>query len=44
MAKRGKIEKKLPLRETEERPAQQRKYKYWILIVCEDERTEPYYF
>lgn len=44
MAKRGKIEKKLPLRETEERPVQRRKYKYWVLIVCEDEKTEPYYF
>lgn len=44
MAKKGKIENKFPLRDTEERPVRQRKYKYWILIVCEDEKTEPYYF
>ena len=44
MAKRGKISKQIPARETEERPVKWRKYPYLFLIVCEDERTEPYYF
>ncbi|MDR3366706.1 MAG: RloB family protein [Prevotellaceae bacterium] len=43
MATKGKINK-LPLRDTEERPVRWRKYKCLILIVCEDEKTEPYYF
>jgi hypothetical protein len=43
MASKGKINK-LPLRDTEERPVRWRKYECLILIVCEDEKTEPYYF
>ena len=43
MARRGKIN----LRESRdiiERPVRSRKYAYYILIVCEDENTGPYYF
>ena len=44
MAKRGKISKRIPPREVDERPIKWRKYPYLFLIVCEDQRTEPYYF
>lgn len=43
MARRGKINKLDPKDEIE-RPIRSRKYTYYILIVCEDENTEPYYF
>jgi hypothetical protein len=43
MARKGKL---VPIatRDTEERAIKWRKYPYLILIVCEDEQTEPYYF
>jgi len=44
MAKRGKISKRIPSREVDERPVKWRKYPYLFLIVCEDQKTEPYYF
>ena len=43
MARRGKLLER-QLRDHEERPIRWRKYQYLILIVCEDEKTEPYYF
>ena len=43
MAKRGKLNK-IKSVATIERPVRSRKYTYYILIVCEDERTEPDYF
>lgn len=44
MAQRGKIEKILEPVEEEVRPIRSRKYVYFMLIVCEDENTEPTYF
>ena len=44
MAKRGKIIKRTPSREIDERPIKWRKYAHLFLIVCEDEKTEKYYF
>ncbi len=43
MAKRGTITKKA-LKEKDIRPIRWRKYPYLFLIVCEDQKTEPYYF
>ena len=43
MAKRGKLNTVEPVA-TIERPVRSRKYTYYILIVCEDEMTEPNYF
>jgi len=43
MAKRG-IVKKVNTRDTNDRPVRWRRYPYLFLIVCEDEKTEPYYF
>lgn len=43
MAKRGKV-KQIASRETVDRPVRSRKYKYLMLIVCEDENTERVYF
>lgn len=43
MARRGKLNEK-QARDVIERPARSRKYTYHILIACEDENTEPYYF
>ena len=43
MARRGKLDEK-QARDVVERPARSRKYTYHILIACEDENTEPYYF
>lgn len=43
MARRGKLNKVESV-EIIERPARSRKYTYYILIVCEDEKTEPEYF
>ena len=43
MAKRGSVRRQAPKDEIE-RPARSRKYTYHILIVCEDENTEKYYF
>lgn len=43
MARRGKLNEQ-QTRDVIERPARSRKYTYHILIACEDENTEPYYF
>lgn len=43
MAKRGTIGKKL-LKDKDLRPIRWRKYPHLFLIVCEDQKTEPYYF
>lgn len=43
MAKRGTIGKK-PLKDKDLRPIRWRKYPHLFLIVCEDQKTEPYYF
>lgn len=43
MAKRGKVAKVQP-RDVIERPARFRRYKYLMLIVCEDQNTECAYF
>ena len=43
MAKRG-ILNKTELKEREKRPIRWRKYPHLFLIVCEDGKTEPYYF
>lgn len=43
MARRGKLNEK-QAKDAIERPARDRKYTYHILIACEDENTEPYYF
>lgn len=43
MANKGKVEKKKN-QESEVRPIRVRKYKYLFLIICEDEKTEPFYF
>lgn len=43
MAQKGKIKKKLT-KEEDSRPFRPRRYDKFILIVCEDQNTEPYYF
>jgi hypothetical protein len=43
MAKRGNLNKSEP-REELRRPVRWRKYPHLFLIVCEDGKTEPYYF
>ena len=43
MAKRGSVKQQV-VKDEIERPARSRKYTYHILIVCEDENTEKYYF
>lgn len=43
MARKGNVEK-FAVEEKEERPIRIKKYKYLFLIVCEDQKTEPYYF
>lgn len=43
MARRGKLNEK-QAKDAIERPANDRKYTYHILIACEDKNTEPYYF
>jgi hypothetical protein len=43
MAKRGLIAKQ-EIKEKDRRPIRWRKYPHLFLIVCEDEKTEPYYF
>ena len=43
MAKRGKLDQR-GLKEDDGRPIRRRSYKYFILIVCEDQNTEPHYF
>lgn len=44
MAKRGKVNAIHAREEELARPLRPRKYEYHILIVCEDENTEPTYF
>lgn len=44
MAKRGRIKSSHARDEAVARPFRPRKYEYHILIVCEDENTEPSYF
>lgn len=43
MAQRGKIKNKTT-KEEDKRPFRPRRYERFILIVCEDQNTEPYYF
>ncbi len=43
MAVRGKLGKK-SIVESDSRPLRIKKYPYLFLIVCEDQKTEPYYF
>ena len=43
MARKGKLGKKTT-KERIERPKRLQRYKYFFLIVCEDEKTEPEYF
>ncbi|MBP6303256.1 MAG: RloB domain-containing protein [Saprospiraceae bacterium] len=43
MAKRGSINKTEP-KEKDKRPIRWRRYPHLFLIVCEDGKTEPYYF
>ena len=44
MARKGKIKIAIEPIEEEIRPIRSRKYVYFVLIVCEDENTEPTYF
>ena len=44
MARRGKIEKVVEPIEEAVRPVRSKKYVYFVLIVCEDQNTEPAYF
>lgn len=44
MAKRGKLNRKKTSKDVIERPKVIRRYKQFMLIVCEDEGTEPAYF
>lgn len=44
MAKRGKVKSSHAREEDVARPFRPRKYEYHILIVCEEENTEPAYF
>lgn len=44
MARRGKIEKVVEPVDEAVRPVRSKKYVYFILIVCEDQNTEPAYF
>lgn len=44
MARRVKLEHTAPKSERENRPVRIRRYKMFILIVCEDTKTEPAYF
>ena len=44
MARRGKIEKGVEPIEDAVRPIRSKKYVYFVLIVCEDQNTEPAYF
>lgn len=43
MARRGTVSKQA-LKDRDTRPIRWRRYPYLFLIVCEDEKTEPYYF
>ncbi len=43
MAKRGKVSRSAAVRR-DERPLRLRKYPHLFLVVCEDGKTEPYYF
>lgn len=43
MANRGSL-KKLKIKDDDIRPLRPRRYDMFMLIVCEDENTEPYYF
>jgi hypothetical protein len=43
MARRGTLNK-AELKEKEQRPIRWRRYPHFFLIVCEDGKTEPYYF
>ena len=43
MAKRGKLDRR-QTKEEDVRPFRPRRYDKFILIVCEDQNTEPYYF
>jgi hypothetical protein len=44
MAKRNRINKQRHTVETVARPVRIRRYQYYLLIICEDENTEPTYF
>jgi hypothetical protein len=44
VAKAGSVRVSKRTRTEVERPIRYRRYEYLFLIVCEDEKTEPYYF
>lgn len=44
MAKKGRISRKKQAKSDIVRPHRPQQYEYYLLIVCEDEKTEPYYF
>lgn len=44
MAKKGRIKNVVELVDEEVRPVRSRRYVYFVLIVCEDQNTEPAYF
>lgn len=44
MAKRGKVRKNQATKDELVRPVRSRKYEEYVLIVCEDQSTEPAYF
>ena len=44
MAKKGKISKHIPSQDIDVRPIKWKRYYHLFLIVCEDQKTEPYYF
>ena len=44
MARRGKVERVVEPIEEAVRPVRSKKYVYFVLIVCEDQNTEPTYF
>lgn len=44
MAKAGSVKASKRTRTEVERPIRHRRYEYLFLIVCEDQKTEPYYF
>lgn len=43
MATKGKLADR-NVKDEDERPIRKRGYRYFILIVCEDQNTEPFYF
>lgn len=44
MARKGTVRRQLAKKDEDIRPIRWRRYPYLFLIVCEDQKTEPYYF